>query len=231
MLETWLYAPVKAFLQEQGYQVRAEVRGCDIVAWQGDDLVIVEMKTSANLKLLVQAARAQTIADLVYVAIPEPKRKGADYRGVLRVFKRLQLGLLLVKETPLGISVRPALEPTRTNARINKRARTATINEAQARSGDHNTAGSTGVALVTAYRERAILIACFLEVIGETSPRNLTRLGTGPDTRAILASNHYGWFERVSRGVYGLTKEGKQGTKKWPAIRKRCLKMIKSTTF
>ena len=163
MLETGLYAPIKAFLLERGFDVRAEVRGCDIVAWQGEDLIVVEMKTSANLKLLVQAARAQTIADLVYVAIPEPKRKGADYRGVLRVLKRLQLGLLLVKETPLGVSVRPILEPARTDTRKNKRERAATIKEAHARSGDHNTAGSTRVSLVTAYRERAILIACFLE--------------------------------------------------------------------
>jgi hypothetical protein len=26
--------------------------------------------------------------------------------------------------------------------------------------------------------------------------------------RAIMADNHYGWFERVERGVYGLTPAG-----------------------
>ncbi|MEO1552180.1 MAG: DUF2161 family putative PD-(D/E)XK-type phosphodiesterase, partial [Pseudomonadota bacterium] len=27
--------------------------------------------------------------------------------------------------------------------------------------------------------------------------------------RAIMADNHYGWFERVARGVYGLSPKGK----------------------
>ena len=26
----------------------------------------------------------------------------------------------------------------------------------------------------------------------------------------LMAANHYGWFERVSRGIYGLTDEGRQ---------------------
>ena len=34
--EVALYLPVKAFLERQGYVVRGEVRGCDLVACRGD---------------------------------------------------------------------------------------------------------------------------------------------------------------------------------------------------
>ena len=49
--ETSLYAPVKAFLEAQGYQVKAEVRHCDVVARRGDEPpVIVELKTARELR-------------------------------------------------------------------------------------------------------------------------------------------------------------------------------------
>ena len=51
MLETELYLPVKAFLEAQGYRVRGEVKNCDIAATKDDELLIVELKTSANMTL------------------------------------------------------------------------------------------------------------------------------------------------------------------------------------
>ena len=32
---------------------------------------------------------------------------------------------------------------------------------------------------------------------------------------AILQADHYGWFERVSRGVYGLTPKGLAELPQW----------------
>jgi hypothetical protein len=32
-----------------------------------------------------------------------------------------------------------------------------------------------------------------------------------PDATRIMAADHYGWFCRVSRGVYDLTAAGRQG--------------------
>ena len=44
MKETDLYPPVKRFLEAQGYEVKAEVRGCDVTAVRGDEApVIVEL--------------------------------------------------------------------------------------------------------------------------------------------------------------------------------------------
>jgi hypothetical protein len=50
MRETDLYAPVKVWLEGHGYEVHAEVHGCDPTATRGDDLVVVELKTSPNLQ-------------------------------------------------------------------------------------------------------------------------------------------------------------------------------------
>ena len=53
--EVDLYEPVKAFLTAQGYVVRGEVRGCDLVARRGDEKpVIVELKLRFNLALVLQ---------------------------------------------------------------------------------------------------------------------------------------------------------------------------------
>ena len=38
-----------------------------------------------------------------------------------------------------------------------------------------------------------------------------------PDAAKILQGNVYGWFERLSRGVYGLTPAGKEALVTWAA--------------
>jgi hypothetical protein len=37
-----------------------------------------------------------------------------------------------------------------------------------------------------------------------------------PEAGKILQSNVYGWFERVDRGVYGLTEAGREALLRWP---------------
>jgi hypothetical protein len=52
--ETALYAPVKRFLEAQGFSVKGEVCGCDLVALRGDGppvVVIGELKLKFNLEL------------------------------------------------------------------------------------------------------------------------------------------------------------------------------------
>ena len=39
--EAALYAPVKEFLERQGYEVKGEVKGCDVVARRGDEPPII----------------------------------------------------------------------------------------------------------------------------------------------------------------------------------------------
>jgi hypothetical protein len=206
--ETELSLPVCRYLQEQGYTVRSEVHDCDITATKGDDLIIVELKRNFSTALLVQATKRQRITDSVYVALPRPTRPKArsDLRHLLR---RLELGLILVslngRRAP---RVEVVFHPVPFQRQKRKRARRAVLREMSQRSEDFNTAGSCQRKLVTAYRENAIQIACYLDVLGPMSPKQLRALGTGPKTLSILYSDFYGWFERIDRAVYALTARG-----------------------
>lgn len=216
--ETQLYPPVKQYLVGNGYEVQAEVLDCDVVATKGDEIVAVELKTGANMQLLVQATDRQRITDSVYVAVPAPRQTRRHWRGVQRVLRQLELGLLIVHFGSTGPRVERAFDPLPYQRRKLSRRRTAVISEIDRRSGDHNTGGSTRTPLVTAYRENAILIACALQAAGPTTPRALRAMGTGEKTLAILTQNHYGWFQRVQRGVYSLTDRGRSDLDNYPKL-------------
>ena len=208
MLETDLYLPVKTYLEQHGYQVNAEVKNCDIVASKEKDIIVVELKTSINLTLLAQAVSRQSISDSVYIAVPAPRSKNKQWRNILRVVKRLELGLLLVEEGAMGLVTHKQFDPLPVQRRKNSRKRKAVIKEIAERSGDYNTGGSTRKKLMTAYRETSILIACCLGRLGPSSPKTLRTLGTGEKTTGILGKNHYGWFQRLERGLYQVTEAG-----------------------
>ena len=228
MLETELSAPVKAYLESHGYQVNCEVKDCDIVATKGDDLIIVELKTSVNLTLLVQAAKRQSISDSVYVAVPAPTKRNRQWRGTLTVLKRLEIGLLLVEEGAMGMLVSKQFDPLPYQRKKNTRSRRALLTEVADRSGDYNVGGSTKTTLMTAYRENAILIACCLAKLGPSSPKSLRNLGTGDKTTSILSANHYGWFQRVEKGVYELTDQGDFESRSFKQIYKQAEAHLKA---
>ena len=228
MKETELYGPVKAYLEEHGYVVYGEVKNCDVTATRGDDLVVVELKTGANMKLLVQATDRQRITDAVYVAVPAPKsQRGAHWRGVKRVLRMLELGLLIVHFGRAGARVEQLFAPEPYARQKRKARRRAVIQELARRTGDHNVGGSTGVQRVTGYREEAIHIACALLEYGPSSPKALRALGTVKATGRLLADNHYGWFQRVQRGVYALTPVGEAGLGEHNALRERYLGLLR----
>ncbi len=103
--ETDLYQPIRDYLIENGYTVRSEVINCDITAVKDDDLIVIELKRSANIELLIQATERQRITDSVYVAIPTPKTKGSRWRGIKRVLRMLEVGLMVVSRffRPFGL--------------------------------------------------------------------------------------------------------------------------------
>jgi len=81
--ETDLYAPVKAFLVGQGYEVKGEVGAADIVAVRGDEPpVIVELKTAFSLALFHQAIERLKLSDAVYIAVP--RKTGKAFQTQLR---------------------------------------------------------------------------------------------------------------------------------------------------
>jgi len=212
-VETDLYPLLHAYLTAQGYTVRGEVKNCDIAAVNGDDLIVVEMKLALNLSLLAQGVRRQQMTDSVYLAVPRPPNLAKwlrQMRGAFRVLRRLELGMLLVSLKPGKPPVEVLFHPLPFERHKRRSARRAILEEIGRRSGDFNLGGSTRRPLVTAYRENAIQIACYLADSGEMEPRQLRALGTGPKTLSILSRNVYGWFSRVGRGLYAVTPKGRK---------------------
>jgi len=211
--ETDLYKPVSDYLESLGYRVQGEVKDCDLAAIKGDELVVVELKTSFNLKLLSQAVKRQRAADSVYIAIKRPKggTRTAGWRDMCMLLRRLELGLITVApvrdgsgEKRVEVHFHPAGFDRQKSIRSGKKVRHHIIKEAEGRSGSYNVGGSTRKKLITAYKEQAVHIACCLLKYGPLSPSKLRKLGTCEKTQDILYDNHYGWFRKVSRGIYAL---------------------------
>lgn len=100
-----LYPPVKEYFESLGYKVNGEVRSCDMTALKDEELIIVELKKNLTVSLLTQAVIRQRTADLVYIAIPKPKkfRFNAKWKDTLHLLRRLELGLIVV-DIKKGIS-------------------------------------------------------------------------------------------------------------------------------
>ncbi|MBN1858406.1 hypothetical protein JW848_04290 [Candidatus Bipolaricaulota bacterium] len=217
--ETDLFAPVRSFLEASGHTVRAEVADCDVVGYAGGKLVVVELKTRITLELLAQATARQRFADLVYVAVPGPipRRSRRRWRGIKRLLRRLELGLLLVYPTPSPGRVEEVHPPKPYRMRKSSQQRAAVLEEMVGRTATRNTGGSTRRKRVTAYRENAIQIAVVLDRFGPLSASQLQQQhNTGSKTHAILYRDYYGWFERVGRGVYGVSAAGRRAFDEFP---------------
>ena len=72
--------------------------------------------------------------------------------------------------------------------------------------------GSTRTPQMTAYRQRALVLANALSR-RPSRPRDLRILA--PDAAQILRGNVYGWFERIERGLYGVTSSGRVALVTW----------------
>jgi hypothetical protein len=70
LLERDLYEPVRQWLMDRGYNPKAEVMGCDILALKDELALAVELKVTLNLEVILQAVDRQRFADMVYIAVP-----------------------------------------------------------------------------------------------------------------------------------------------------------------
>ena len=209
--ETDLYEPVRAFLEGEGYMASAEVKGCDVLAVKPGEVVIVEMKTAFSLKLVYQGLDRQSLTTKVFLAIPRPKKghREKSWKDMLRLLKRLELGLLTVAmDSPLK-TVDVVLEPSDGHVRKNYKKQKAVQAELEQRQVDGNVGGMTRRKLLTAFREKSIRLACILEREGQVSTTALRERGL-EDHIGILSRNYDKWFQRVEKGVYALSEKGKQ---------------------
>jgi len=222
--ETELYAPLRDFFAGLGYVVHAEAGHCDMILEKDGTVLAIELKRSLSVLLLTQAVLRQRWADLVYIAVPRPRCAGRSrsWSGVCHLARRLELGLITVdlrRESPaIAVHVEPQPFDRGRSIRASKRQRGRILDELRRRTGNYNVGGSKGAPLVTAYRESALHIARCIDRFGASSPSRLRQLGTGPKTAAILQKNVYGWFQRISRGLYGLTSAGRTGLEQFATV-------------
>ncbi len=209
--ESDLYPPLKAWLEGQGYEVKAEVGDCDVLARRGDEPpVVVELKLTFSLALVMQGVARQALFEHVYLAVPVSKQRGwkLRYRDIVRLCRRLGLGLVAVGADG---TVEAHLDPGPYAPRRNTKKAGRLLREFDRRVGDPNVGGVTGVKRMTAYRQDALRCAEFLRREG-VSKASFVAKGTGVARAAdLMRADHYGWFGRVERGVYELTPKGVEG--------------------
>ncbi len=200
MSETELYAPIKAFLEQQGYHVKAEVGAADVVAVRdGNPPLIVELKQAFSLALLHQAVERLALTDLVYVAVPRPKDWKA-LRKNIRLCRRLGIGVLTVRARD-GL-VEAHADPGPYAPRQSKPKQAALLKEFSRRRGDPNQGGARSGQVITAYRQDAEACRDYLIAHGACRGAEVAKATGVPNATRIMRDNHYGWFAPVQRGVY-----------------------------
>lgn len=209
-LESDLYAPVKALLEGQGYVVKGEVRGCDVVAVRGQEPpVVVELKRTFGLGLVLQGVDRLALTDLVYLAVGQwPKQM----KNVRKLCRRLGLGFIVVAKDRADV----VLDPVPYVPRQNRRKAGRMLGEHARRVGDPNVGGQAMRApLMTAYRQEALRCAELLATNGPMKVAALRAACDAPKAAQILQQDVYGWFERVERGVYAITPKGREGLERF----------------
>jgi hypothetical protein len=205
--ETALYAPVKAFLEAQGFAVKGEVCGCDAVGLRAGEpplVVVAELKLSFTLELVLQAVDRMRGADIVYLAVAASRRGRDQDQRVTRLCRLLGVGLLAV-DLRLDL-VTVLCEPVPYRPRPNLPLRRRLVKEHTLRQGDPSAGGSSRQPIMTAYRQRALACAAAMRD-GGARPRDLRHLAE--DAGTILSRNVYGWFERERPGHYRLSDQGR----------------------
>jgi hypothetical protein len=211
MKESDLYPPLKIFLENQGYEVKSEIEHCDVVAIRGDESpLIVELKINFNLTILLQAVDRLKLSDIVYIGLPKGLAVFKKQRkSVIKLVRMLGLGLIIIDPHGKIGAVDVLADPGPYKPRQTKQRTQRLLKEFQGRVGDPNLGGSVSHGgTMTAYRQKALAIAAYLEEHGETKAAVIAKHLEEPKTRNILYDDVYGWFDRLGKGIYSLSPRG-----------------------
>lgn len=207
--ETDLYPPIKTFLEDQGYVVKSEVGAADVVGVRGGEPpVVVELKLGFSLALFHQCIARMKVTDDVYLAVARQtgKRFAKAVKDNTVLARRLGLGLITVRLTDGLVEVH--CDPGPYAPRKSKKRQAQLLREFARRQGDPNDGGQTRAGLVTAYRQDALKIAMYLFEVGASKGADVAKETKVSVATRMMRDNHYGWFEKVEKGVYGLTPAG-----------------------
>lgn len=207
--ETDLYPPIKTFLEDLGYVVKSEVGAADVVAIRGEEPpLVVELKLGFSLALFHQCVARLKVSDEVYLAVARVpgKRFAKAVKDNVVLARRLGLGLITVRLKDGLVEVH--CDPGPYAPRKSAKRQSQLLREFARRQGDPNDGGQTRAGLITAYRQDALKLAMYLYEVGASKGADVAReTGINVATR-MLRDNHYGWFEKVEKGIYGLTPAG-----------------------
>lgn len=178
------------------------------IAKDNDEPVIIELKTGFTLSLFHQAINRQSMTDQVYIAVPRKTGKAAmvAIRRNKMLCRRLSIGLITVRLSNGQVVVH--CEPKPFTPRKIKARKTRLLSEFESRHGDPNSGGMTSAGMMTSYRQGALRCAKVLHDEGACKASYVAKMAGFDKARNLMAANHYGWFEKIDRGVYGLTAEG-----------------------
>jgi hypothetical protein len=215
-MEADLYPAIKAFLEAQGYDVKSEIRGCDVVATRGDEPpLIVELKLAFNLSLLLQGIDRLAMTDRVYLAVARPRNhraRGASVyrRDVRALCRRVGVGLMTVAPGRTRASVEVLLDPAPYRPRKRARRLVQLLGEHARRAGDPNRGGIARTPIMTAYRQEALRCALLIRQAGRARLPDLRATGLVPNVSRILQRDVYGWFQRLERATYAITERARE---------------------
>jgi hypothetical protein len=206
--------------------VKGEVKHCDLVATKqigGDErsILIVELKLNFSLELVMQGINRQSLSDNVYLAILSPNTPGkrkywrSKQSNYIKLCRKLGLGLMLVDVVePTAIDadlsrsdrepVKLLLDPAPYAPRKSSRRQSVLLKEFNAREGDPNLGGINKTKIITAYRQNALKCAEQLHIHSTLSLKQLREKTNIENAASIMQKNHYGWFDRVEKGIYKL---------------------------
>jgi hypothetical protein len=122
--------------------------------------------------------------------------------------RRLGLGLMTVRLEDGLVEVHADPAPYKPRKSNIKKARL--LKEFAKRTGDPTSGGATRQGLMTAYRQDALRCARVLSELGPTKAALVAKASGVDRARALMANNHYGWFERLATGIYGLCPKGSE---------------------
>ena len=223
--ESDLFGAVERYFLENGYEVKAELKNCDVMAVKDEDIVIIELKKNLNLEVILQASQRQTLTEFVYIAVQKKHKtiQTKKWENTCYLLRRLNIGLLVVNFVENNSYVEEVFHPAYfdldKSRKLMKKKRVDLFKEFESRHGNFNVGGTTGVKLLTAYKELAIQIAVILDINGAQSIKEIREKGVkSKKVGSVLSHNYYGWFEKVDRGVYIITDRGKQELEEYKVL-------------
>lgn len=184
---------------------------------EGCEPIIVELKTGFTLSLFHQAVNRQSMTDHVYIAVPHKTGKAAltSMRKNKMLCRRLRIGLMTVKLSTGHVAVH--CEPKAFTPRKIKKKKEKLLSEFERRHGDPNEGGMTSEGLMTSYRQGALRCAKVLHDEGACKGSYVAKMAGFEKATSLMNFNHYGWFEKIDRGIYGLTPIGAQALREHSA--------------